>query len=127
MRIRSWWFIGALWAGTPALAQQAPENEGFFRPAPDPAINRPSVPPNMPDSRVPRPVVVVPEAAPAEVAAPPRDAIERELERAEREHEQARLEAMRRPPPAIVSPLDGSAPITSPLDGSARIISPLDR
>jgi len=127
MQIRSWFLIGSLWVGSASLAQQAPEPEGFFRPATDPAINRPPVAPSASSARSRGSSVPAPEAA--SVAAPmqPLEPTGRELERVEREHEQARLESMRQPPPAIVSPLDGSAPITSPLDGSARIISPLGR
>ena len=126
MRTRSWWFIGALAFLSPAVAQQAPE-EGFFRPAPDPAINRAPIAPRLEAPRPVEPLPAAPDASSVTAAVAGRMAIERELDRAEREHEQARQEAMRRPPPAIVSPLDGTANIRSPLDGTAPIISPLDR
>ena len=126
MRTHSWWIVGALAIASPAIAQQAAE-EGFFRPAPDPAINRAPIVPRTQPPPVVEPRPVAPDAASVAAAVASSMAVERELDRAEREHEKAREEAMLRPPPAIVSPLDGTANIRSPLDGTAPIISPLGR
>ena len=121
---------GAASAQQPATADAAKprgeESEGFFRPSADIALNRappaapaPAVPPtppvSAPDTGVPVPVTTAPPA------------VERELERAELAHDLARQELARRPPPAVVSTLDGTAPIVSPLDGTAPIISPIGR
>ena len=137
------WTAAAL--ASPAFAQQqqpgtpSPQagEEGFFRPAPDIAINRPP-PAVTPRGAVVQPFVTAPDplrALPPEgsmdtppvVSLAPPEAVDRELERSRREHERAREETARRPPPAIVSTLDGNAPIVSPLDGTAPIISPLGR
>ena len=116
------------------FAQQAPKpqgpaplgiEEGFFKPAPDPALTavRPA----------PRPAQTGSDrrtsADGEEMARPVRAAEEAQLQRAAREHEAAHAvgnEISRRLPP-VGSPLDGTAPIVSPLDGSAPILSPLGR
>jgi hypothetical protein len=92
--------------------------EGFFRPAADPAINPPPVPLGAAAVRRPEPAPLAPEIARAFAAQiEAREALERDLDRAQREAARAQAEAAaRRPPPLIVSPLDGTAPIISPLD-----------
>jgi hypothetical protein len=105
-------------APPPPPAPQPEMQEGFFRPADDPALNPAPVPFAEP-TNISRPgtLTVSPEVARAfadQVAA--REALERELDRAQREHDRARADAARRPAPMIVSPLDGTAPIVSPLD-----------
>jgi hypothetical protein len=103
----------------PAATETPKEPEGFFRPADDPSLTHPP----LTGLVAPAPAGYV-EALEAERRA--REAAERELDRAYREH----VEARSAPPPTrpmIVSPLDGNAPVVSPLDGTARIISPIGR
>jgi len=92
--------------------------EGFFRPAADPAINPPAAPLGAAAVRRPEPTPLAPEIARAFAAQmEAREALERDLDRAERENARARADAAaRKSPPFIVSPLDGTAPIISPLD-----------
>jgi hypothetical protein len=106
----------------PSLARQAAAGEeGFFRPARDPALT--SVPP----SSVPATSRAQAEGGPPrDEAEAAREAAERELDRSRREHLQAQSTAQTARP-LIVSPLDGTAPITSPLDGTAPIASPIGR
>lgn len=116
-----------------ASAQTRPQagaggEEGFFRPARDPALT--SIrPPPAPEAKPAAPVVVQPtQAAALEVAEAIREAEEKTMERVEAERAAA-LAAAAQPAkgPAVTSPLDGSAPILSPLDGTAPIISPVTR
>ena len=98
-------------------AQRPGSDEGFFRPAPDPVINPPApAARSAPNAGSPQAGVLSPDVAnsfAAQVRA--REALERELDRSQRENERAQAEAARRPAPMIVSPLDGTAPIISPL------------
>ena len=90
--------------------------EGFFRPETPPVLTAfPEVPEPAATSPAPQPEAVAPfvEALVAQSRA--REGLERELDRAEREN-RAHAEAVRKPPPLIASPLDGTAPIVSPLD-----------
>jgi hypothetical protein len=100
-------------AAAPAPAPQAQQQEGFFRPAADPALTRfPST------SEIAAPVAestLVVDPALLALQARERAAAERELDRAQREA-RANVEAVRRPAPMIASPLDGTAPIVSPLE-----------
>lgn len=119
---------------TAAASAQAPQRpapkgeEGFFRPAADPALTttrppaitgeawtRPRVPPVQP-----------PSPAAVEAAEEIRKAEEAQMDRVEVEHAIAATEVAKKVP-AITSPLDGTAPILSPLDGTAPIISPVSR
>ena len=125
MRNPTWLTIAAL-AASSALAQQpAPQQPVPPQPAgPQPGFFSPTIPTVLSGLLESR------EAAPGVAAAPPatgeaaafgtqsREALEREMDRAQRESRRAREEAARRPPPMIASPLDGTAPIVSPLDGS---------
>ncbi len=108
------------WAQQPAPAQ-APDT-GFFKPAADPALTAwrpaPAAPPSAP-----------PAAQPASTPTQPTEELalaEEQMDRAETDHALARAEAAPRRP-AIISPLDGTAPILSPLDGTAPILSPVTR
>lgn len=122
----------ALAAASPAWGQPAPApsaggEQGFFRPAADPAITaiRPAPPQAPPERPLP-----LEQAVAREVVEQMRRAAQvEELERAEREHEREKAEAARAAsaPVAIASPLDGTAPIASPLDGTAPILSPIGR
>jgi len=83
--------------------------EGFFRPAPDPALTR------FPDAS---PAVTSPvPAIDAALLQQQRDrqALELELERSRAENARAQEAQARAAPPMIVSPLDGTAPIVSPI------------
>ncbi len=103
------------------------EGEGFFRPAPDPAINIPIPSQVARPQAQPLPPAAAPDLVDAAAQATATEVMERQLDRAEREHDRARAEALRQPSPMIASPLDGTAPIGSPLDGTAPIVSPLGR
>jgi len=101
---------GLAFASVAAVAQQPPQQEGFFRPLP-------------PTDVAPEPGTVesLREALAAERRA--REAAERELDRTERElhrvegeNPQAQADVAQQPAPLIASPLDGTAPIVSPLD-----------
>ena len=104
----------------PVQEQPAPRpgpEQGFFRPAPDPIINPPPSPfaRGAPNTGNAQPGVISPDVANAFAAqVQAREALERELDRAQRENERVQAE-VRRPAPMIVSPLDGTAPIVSPL------------
>ena len=145
MRTFSWWLVGALASAGPvfvAQPQQAMQpaqagteapagqlREGFFRPARDPALIRVPEVPNPSRAASAGPVTssdAAADAAATTAMLQSREAVERELDRAQREDERARAAAPKTTP-AIVSPLDGTAPIQSPLDGTAPIISPLGR
>ena len=94
---------------------------GFFKPAADPALTsfRPAPPAQQP-TRTPVPDEMTAQIRAAEEA--------QQLARAEGEHEAAvavATDPVRAEPPAIGSPLDGTARIMSPLDGTAPIISPV--
>jgi hypothetical protein len=103
----------------PAPAAQ----EGFFRPARDPALTRFPTPD---ETLASQRAVQQPAPADEQALARAREAAERELDRSRQEHAQAQSTApVARP--MIVSPLDGTAPIVSTLDGTAPIISPLGR
>lgn len=97
--------------------------EGFFKPAADPALTsfRPAPP------RTAATTAANPPAEARDTAEEIRVVEERQLDRAEREHAVATERAARYNPVTITSPLDGTAPIRSPLDGTAPIISPLSR
>ena len=119
----SWSLVACTIAASSALAQQpAPHpatQEGFFRPAADPAINAAPAPRTPESAKAGRPesAPLPPEVARAftsQIEA--REALERELDRARRENDHAQTDAVRRPPPLIASPLDGTAPIVSPLN-----------
>lgn len=115
----SWtFFTGVALAALPSFG----EEQGFFRPLP-PAVAPP--PPTATGSARDPAVAAIVEAIDAQAIA--REAAQRDLDRAEREHARAQAEAARQPPPVIASPLDGTAPITSPLDGTAPIVSPIGR
>lgn len=98
--------------------------EGFFKPAADPALT----------ALRPAPRQQTPPATNAgnddEMTRQIRAAEEALLARAAREHEathDAAAQARSRVPPPVGSPLDGTAPILSPLDGTAPILSPVGR
>ena len=109
----------------PVQARQAEPEEGFFKPRDDPALTR--VPDPMQagvgSQSAASPVI---DAQALEAQQRAREAAERDLDRAAREHReaQARVPA---PRPIVISPLDGTAGITSPLDGTASILSPIGR
>ena len=110
--------LAAAFASTPGEAE-----DGFFRPANDPSLTRTPPEPGI----QPRPVTSAEAVAAAELQAnAAREAAERDLDRAAREHREAQASApvVR---PMIVSPLDGTAPIVSFQDGTAPLISPLGR
>ena len=130
---RKWGLAIAVFAGiaSTALAQEGSlarpatpaGEEGFFRPAPDPALTRfPTPDEGLAATRAGQSQM----PADAQALAIAREAAERELDRTRQEHAQARHAApVARP--MIVSPLDGTAPIVSTLDGTAPVISPLGR
>ena len=122
MRIPSWFPVAAVAiAAAPVLAQNPqppsdPAQEGFFKPKPDIAIGaslEPVQPAPLPVAPPAQPSAPVVEGLVAESRA--REALERELDKSQQEHARAQAEAARTPPPMIVSPLDGTAPIVSPL------------
>lgn len=97
-----------------AQPQRDPAPEGFFKPKADIAIG------SSLEAVVPAPATQQAQSATPTVEALladslARDAAERELDRARQDHDRALAEAARTPPPMIVSPLDGTAPILSPL------------
>ena len=130
MRIPSWSLIAGLaLAAIPAAAQQPQQpaaqattqapaqpgtNAGFFSPSIPLVIS--GFPDRAETPSSPEPTGFSADAA--IVAAQAREMLEQDLDRARRESERARDEALRRPAPMIVSPLDGTAPILSPLDRS---------
>lgn len=99
----------------PQLQSQQPRpggEDGFFRPSPDPALTR------FPNAAEVAAAARAQEPAAEPIAVephPPREATERELDRARRDHAAATADAAARPAPMIVSPLDGTAPIVSPV------------
>jgi len=103
----------------PQPLHQPGTEQGFFRPAADPVIT-PAPAPLQRAANIGRsePAPLPPEVARAFAAqVEAREALERDLDRAQREAARAQAEAAaRRPAPMIVSPLDGTAPIISPLD-----------
>jgi hypothetical protein len=112
-----------------AQAQQRPApqgEEGFFRPAADPALTT-THPPVTSWARPGPRTRAAPSAAPAadEAAEEIRKAEEAPMDRVEVEYV-TRTEVVTTTPP-ITSPLDRTAPIMSPLDGTAPIISPVSR
>jgi hypothetical protein len=116
----SWSLAACALAASTVLAQQpAPRatEEGFFRPAADPAINAAPAP-RVPEAvNAGRPAPLPPDVASAVASqVEAREALERELDRARRENARVQADAVRRPPPLIASPLEGTAPIVSPLD-----------
>lgn len=122
-------FLALAAALPPAIHAQAPRqpqplgNEvGFFKPAADPALTALRAAP-----RAPQPGALA--GGEDEMTRAIRAAEEARLERAAREHEAAHAAGseISQRPPAVGSPLDGTAQIMSPLDGSAPILSPLGR
>jgi hypothetical protein len=118
-------------AAASAQTRQRPApqgEEGFFRPAADPALTTTHPPVTAPRARRNAPVSPAqpPSAAAVEAAEEIRKAEEAQMDRVEVEHAVARTEVVTRTP-AITSPLDRTAPIMSPLDGTAPIISPVSR
>lgn len=123
--------VATFTATASAQAQQRPVpqgEEGFFRPAADPALTTTHPPVTNARARTsPRaPAVQPPAPAAVEAAEEIRKAEEAQMDRVEIEHAVARTEVMTKTPP-ITSPLDRTAPIMSPLDGTAPIISPVSR
>lgn len=120
-------FTGA--ASAQSQQRQAPQGEeGFFRPAADPALTTTRPPATNGNARTsPRaPAAQPPSPAAVEAAEEIRKAEEAQMDRVEVEHAIATTEVATKTP-AITSPLDRTAPIMSPLDGTAPIISPLGR
>lgn len=111
-----------------AFAGAAAGEEGFFRPAADPALitTRPPVVDGKARTGPFTRPAQAPSPAPVEAAEEIRKAEESQMDRVEVEHAIATTEVARKVPP-ITSPLDGTAPIVSPLDGTAPIISPVGR
>lgn len=114
-----------------AQARQGPAaqgEEGFFRPAADPALTSTHPPVSNAKARSGGrvPAARPPSPAAVEAAEEIRKAEEARMDRVEVEHAVARTEVVTKTPP-IASPLDRTAPIMSPLDGTAPIISPVSR
>lgn len=111
-----------------AFTTAASGEEGFFRPAADPALTttRPPVADGKARTGLFAPRAQAASPAAVEAAGEIRKAEEAQMDRVEVAHAVATNEVAKRVPP-ITSPLEGTAPILSPLDGTAPIISPVGR
>lgn len=111
-----------------AFTGAASGEQGFFRPAADPALT--TTRPPLAEGKARASPFARPAQAPSpasvEAAGEIRKAEEAQMDRVEVERAVARTEVVANAP-AITSPLDRTAPIMSPLDGTAPIISPVRR